>query len=98
MEHTTKWVLAPSESETSESSLTEKELLLSLELLSKNLIDCDGKFLHKDKKNFIRDSSIYECLVKKKHAKHFARFLELKSQLTEKTLKRKKTKWEMNDD
>ena len=89
MEHTTKWVLAPSESETSENLLSEKELHLTLELFSNNLIDCDGKLLHKDKKNFIRDSSVFECLVKKKHAKHFARFLELKSKLTEKPLKKK---------
>ena len=100
MEHARKWILSPTDE--TQDGISEEEFHLILRMVSKNLIDKEGKLLSKTNGKYIGDSSAYQNLLNKKKSKYFDRFLELKALLsTEKPLKTqrtKKTKWDLDDD
>ena len=108
MDNARKWVMIPAESENSSTidSVTNDDIILLIKLVQKGVVNEKGEIADSNGKLII-GSSVFDFLTKKSSAKHYNKFLELKANLTGKSLKpakkqkndkREKRKWEWSDD
>jgi hypothetical protein len=82
MAQTRKWVMVPADFDHSDSGgIGRDDIELIIRLAKENLIDGKGRLLGRNG-SFDHESHVAECLQKRGACQHFARFLELKANLS----------------